>query len=73
MMFGLCKSESIFRTVPVIYTIFLHKNMNYILSEAMDWLKGSAFGYRRRDRIFLFMYIFNAIVVIIFLLPFTER
>jgi hypothetical protein len=46
--------------------------MNSVLSEALDWLKGSAFGYRLRDRIFLFMYIFNAIVVIIFLLQFTE-
>jgi hypothetical protein len=47
--------------------------MQTVLSEAMDWLKGSRFGYARKDRIFLFMYIFNAIVVIIFLLQFMGK
>jgi hypothetical protein len=46
--------------------------MKSVLSEAIDWLKGSALGYRLRDRIFLFMYILNAITVIIFLLQSVE-
>ena len=36
------------------------------VSEALDWLKGSKYGYRFRDKIVLFLYILNATIILIF-------
>jgi len=39
-----------------------------ISTEAITWLKGSKFGYTYKDKIILFLYILNAIIVIIFVI-----
>jgi FkbM family methyltransferase len=36
------------------------------VSEALDWLKGSKYGYKFKDKIVLFLYILNATIVLIF-------
>jgi hypothetical protein len=43
--------------------------MRSILSESINWLKGSKYGYTYKDKISYF-YISNAIIIIIFI---TER
>jgi FkbM family methyltransferase len=37
------------------------------LSEAISWFKGSKYGYTPKDKIILFLYISNAIIIIIFI------
>lgn len=39
-----------------------------ILSEAISWLKGSKYGHTYKDKIILFLYIFNAIIIIIIII-----
>jgi hypothetical protein len=34
--------------------------MTSVVSEALDWLKGSKYGYKFKDKILLFLYILNA-------------
>jgi hypothetical protein len=52
----------------------LIKNRKYnsevasVLAEVLGWLKGSKYGYTYRDKIALFLYIGNAIIVIIFII-----
>jgi FkbM family methyltransferase len=41
--------------------------MRSILSELISWLKGCKYGYTYKDKIVLFLYIFNAIIIIIFI------
>lgn len=41
--------------------------MRSILSELISWLKGCRYGYTYKDKIVLFLYIFNAIIIIIFI------
>ena len=36
------------------------------VSEALDWLKGSKYGYKFKDKIVLFLYILNATIILIF-------
>jgi FkbM family methyltransferase len=36
------------------------------ISEAVDWLKGSKYGYKFNDKIVLFLYILNATIILIF-------
>lgn len=40
--------------------------MKSVLAEAINWLNGSKYGYTYKDKIILFLYIVNAIIVIIF-------
>src|SRR5919197_1247510 len=40
--------------------------MTSTLSEALDWLKGSKYGYKFKDKIVLFLYILNATIILIF-------
>jgi FkbM family methyltransferase len=42
--------------------------MRSILSESISWLKGCKYGYTYKDKIVLFLYIFNAIIMIIFII-----
>ena len=42
--------------------------MRSILSELISWLKGCKYGYTYKDKIVLFLYIFNAIIIIIFII-----
>lgn len=42
--------------------------MRSILSELISWLKGCRYGYTYKDKIVLFLYIFNAIIIIIFII-----
>ena len=42
--------------------------MRSILSESISWIKGSKYGYTYNDKIILFLYIFNAIIIIIFII-----
>ena len=42
--------------------------MRSILSESISWLKGSKYGYTYKDKIVLFLYISNAIIIIIFII-----
>jgi FkbM family methyltransferase len=42
--------------------------MRSILSESISWLKGCKYGYTYKDKIVLFLYIFNAIIIIIFII-----
>jgi len=42
--------------------------MRSILSELISWLKGCRYGYTYKDKIVLFLYIFNAIINIIFII-----
>lgn len=42
--------------------------MRSILSELISWLKGCRYGYTYNDKIVLFLYIFNAIIIIIFII-----
>jgi hypothetical protein len=42
--------------------------MRSILSESISWIKGSKYGYTYKDKIVLFLYIFNAIIIIIFII-----
>ena len=42
--------------------------MRSILSELISWLKGCRYGYTYKDKIVLFLYIFNAITIIIFII-----
>jgi len=42
--------------------------MRSILSELISWLKGCKYGYTYKDKIVLFLYIFNAIINIIFII-----
>jgi FkbM family methyltransferase len=42
--------------------------MRSILSESISWLKGCKYGYTYRDKIVLFLYISNAIIMIIFII-----
>jgi FkbM family methyltransferase len=52
----------------------LIKNRQYgtevvsVLAETINWLKGSKYGYTYRDKIALFLYIGNAIIVIVFII-----
>jgi FkbM family methyltransferase len=39
-----------------------------VLAEAISWLKGSKYGYTYKDKIALFLYIANAIIIIIFII-----
>jgi hypothetical protein len=39
-----------------------------ILSESISWLKGSKYGYTYKDKVILFLYISNAIIIIIFII-----
>jgi FkbM family methyltransferase len=39
-----------------------------VLPEAISWLKGSKYGYTYKDKIALFLYIANAIIIIIFII-----
>jgi FkbM family methyltransferase len=39
-----------------------------VLAEAISWLKGSKYGYTYKDKIALFLYIVNAIIIIIFII-----
>ena len=41
--------------------------MRSILSELISWLKGCRYGHTYKDKIVLFLYIFNAIIIIIFI------
>ena len=36
------------------------------VSEALDWLKGSKYGYKFKDKTVLFLYILNATIILIF-------
>src|SRR5919202_1072415 len=40
--------------------------MTSAVSEALDWLKGSKYGYKLKDKIVLFLYILNATIILIF-------
>ncbi|MBV9669157.1 MAG: FkbM family methyltransferase [Nitrososphaeraceae archaeon] len=40
--------------------------MTSAVSEALDWLKGSKYGYKFKDKIVLFLYILNATIILIF-------
>lgn len=40
--------------------------MTTALDEALDWLKGSKYGLKLKDKLILFLYILNATVVLIF-------
>jgi hypothetical protein len=40
--------------------------MTSVVSEALDWLKGSKYGYKFKDKILLFLYILNATIILIF-------
>ena len=42
--------------------------MASVLAEAISWLKGSKYGYTYKDKIALFLYIANAIIIIIFII-----
>src|SRR5919112_1740849 len=42
--------------------------MRSILSELISWLKGCKYGNTYKDKIVLFLYIFNAIIIIIFII-----
>jgi FkbM family methyltransferase len=42
--------------------------MRSILSESISWLRGSKYGYTYKDKIVLFLYISNAIIIIIFII-----
>lgn len=42
--------------------------MRSILSESISWIKGSKYGYTYKDKIVLFLYISNAIIIIIFII-----
>ena len=42
--------------------------MRSILSESIRWIKGSKYGYTYKDKIVLFLYISNAIIIIIFII-----
>jgi methyltransferase, FkbM family len=42
--------------------------MRSILSESISWLKGCKYGYTYKDKIVLFLYIYNAIIIIIFII-----
>ena len=42
--------------------------MASVLAEAISWLKGSRYGYTYKDKIALFLYIANAIIIIIFII-----
>lgn len=42
--------------------------MRSILSESISWLKGCKYGYTYKDKIVLFLYILNAIIMIIFII-----
>ncbi len=42
--------------------------MRSILSELISWLKGCRYGHTYKDKIVLFLYIFNAITIIIFII-----
>ena len=42
--------------------------MRSILYELISWLKGCKYGYTYKDKIVLFLYIFNAIIMIIFII-----
>jgi FkbM family methyltransferase len=39
-----------------------------VLAEVISWLKGSKYGYTSKDKIALFLYIANAIIIIIFII-----
>ncbi|MDQ4057143.1 MAG: FkbM family methyltransferase [Thermoproteota archaeon] len=42
--------------------------MRSILSELISWLKGCKYGYTYKDKIVLFLYILNGIIIIIFII-----
>ena len=42
--------------------------MASVLAEAISWLKGSKYGYTYKDKIALFLYIANAIIIIILII-----
>src|SRR5918992_2156190 len=42
--------------------------MRSILSESISWLKGCKYGYIYKDKIVLFLYILNGIIIIIFII-----
>lgn len=47
--------------------------MASVLAEAISWLKGSKYGYTYKDKIALFLYIANAIIIIIFIIAIFGR
>lgn len=40
--------------------------MKHVLAEAVNWLNGCKYGYTYKDKIVLFLYTANAVIVIIF-------